>query len=136
MIRIKTSEHNEQSTFIDEVLYQYRNDPTFSRPLFFSVPNGAYLGGKSPATFARLKKEGFRNGVSDILYLQPRGAYAYLALELKTIERRGQKNGGLSDDQREFIETARSVGALAVVCYGSTEAFEAFNQYMQLEVRK
>ncbi len=34
-----------------------RND--FVRNLFFAVPNGAWLGGKSAAMMVKLKKEGF-----------------------------------------------------------------------------
>lgn len=124
------SEHNEQATLVDWVLYQYRGDPTFLRPLFFSVPNGAYLGGRSPVTFQKLKKEGFLQGVADLLYLQARGPYNFLALELKTEKRRGEKRGGLSENQVEFREAAESGGGLYSVCYGADEAIEVFRSYM------
>lgn len=132
---IKTSEHNEQAVFIEEVLYRYRNDSTFIRPLFFSVPNGAYLGGKSELQYQKLKKEGFVNGVSDVLYLDPRGEYSYLTLEMKTDRRRRERGGGLSEDQVAFMEAVKTAGGLAVVCYGAEEAIEAFARYMDLEPR-
>ncbi len=132
MNQIKTTEHNEQATFIDAVLWQYRNDPSFLRPLFFSVPNGAFLGGRSALQYAKLKKEGFRNGVSDILYLQPRGMYSYFSLEMKTQERKRERGGGLSEDQRGFLQAVTDAGGLSAVCYGADEAIEAFGRYMAL----
>jgi hypothetical protein len=134
-MRLKTSEHNEQAIFFDSVLYEYRLDPTFSRELFFAVPNGAYFGGGGGARFAyieKLKREGFSPGVSDILYLQPRGGFSYLSIEMKISSKKGRKGGGLSDDQSRFMEAARSAGARAVVCYGADEAIEVFRDYMGL----
>lgn len=126
------SEHNIQAAFVDSVLWEYRNNPTFIRPLFFAVPNGAFLGGKSPVTFMRLKKEGFLQGVADLLYLQPRGEYAYLALELKTESRRRAKDGGLSENQMDFLQSAAMAGGRTLVAYGLDEAIEAFRDYMNL----
>lgn len=135
MNQIKTSEHNDQATFIETVLYLYRNDPTFIRPLFFSVPNGAFLGGRGSAQYAKLKKEGFVNGVSDLIYLQPRGPYHYLALEMKTEARRRERDGGLSPDQAEFIRSVSMAGGFPVVCYGAEEAIACFANYMSFETK-
>lgn len=129
------SEHNIQAAFIDWVLWTYKNDPTFLRPLFFAVPNGAFLGGKSPVTFAKLKKEGLRNGVADLLYLQPRGVWSYHAIEFKTEKRKREKGGGLSDDQREFLDSVSEAGGLPSVCYGVDEAIDAFGLYMSRPAR-
>lgn len=128
----KELEHNIQAAFVDWVLWEYMRDPTFIRKVFFSPPNGAYLGGKSPATFQKLKKEGFEDGVSDILYLQPRGEWAYLTLEFKIEERRNRKRGGLSEDQEEFLSAVDLAGGLPLVCYGLDEAIEYFRDYMNL----
>ena len=127
---IKESEHNIQASFVDWVLWTYGRDETFIRPLFFAVPNGAYLGGKSPVTFMKLKKEGFLQGVADLLYLQPRGPWSYLALELKTEKRKRARDRGLSEDQVSFLESVSEVGGLPVVTYGLDEAIEAFTKYM------
>jgi hypothetical protein len=130
VIRVKASEHNEQAVFVDTVLYTYRLDPTFLRPLFFAVPNGAFLGGNRFAGIEKLKREGFLPGVSDILYLQPRGGFAYLAIEMKTIEKEGRKDGGLREEQREFLEAVKQAGGFGVVCYGAEQAIEIFGAYM------
>lgn len=132
----KLSEHQEQALFFESILYSYRLEPTFSRLLFFSVPNGAYLGGNRFAMMDKLKREGFLPGVSDILYLQPRGGFVYLSIEMKTPDRRGHKDGGLSIDQINFLEAAKIAGAQAFVCYGHEEAIEAFNFYMGLAYDK
>jgi hypothetical protein len=127
-----SSEHNEQATFVDYVLWTYQHHDDFIRGLFFSVPNGAWLGGRAPAMMNKMKREGFLPGVADILYLQPRGGHTFLAIEMKTIRRRKEKNGGVSDEQMAFLQTANQSGALAVSCYGANEAIELFDGYMKL----
>jgi hypothetical protein len=130
------SEHNIQASFVDSVLWQYKSDPTFLRPLFFAVPNGAYLGGRSPVTFAKLKREGFLQGVADILYLQPRGVWSFMAIELKTEKRKREKDRGLSVDQVSFLDAVSEAGGLPSVCYGVDEAIEAFTLYMSRPPRE
>lgn len=88
------TESQEQANFVNEVRLQYRNDPTFIYPLFFSTLNGAWLGGKSFAIWQKHQKEGAVQGVSDILYLQSRGNYSFFAAEMKRSDRRNQKDGG------------------------------------------
>lgn len=127
------SEHTDQAAFVQYVLLTYRNRPDFTRSLFFAVPNGAWLGGKAPAVMNKMKQEGFLPGVADLLYLQPRGGHIFLAIEMKTMERRNQKNGGMSDDQTIFQAIALAAGALAITCYGPDEAMRVFDDYMNLE---
>jgi hypothetical protein len=127
------SEHDEQAAFVNHVLWAYAIRADFARPLFFSVPNGAWLGGKQYAMINKLKAEGLTPGIADILYLQPRGEYAYLAIEMKSKDRRNEKNGGLSNEQSAFLQAAIKAGALAEVCYGADEAIAAFDFYMGFE---
>lgn len=129
------SEHDDQTAFVDYVLTVYPRQTDFKRRLFFAVPNGAMLGGRVPALqMAKLKREGVQPGVADILYLQPRGIWAYFAIEMKTEERRNTKNGGLSEDQQAWLKEARGAGAMAVVCYGLDEAIAIFDDYMREEI--
>lgn len=129
------SEHDEQAAFVFEVLCRYGNCSDFLRPLFFSVPNGAWLGGRNPfALMAKYKAEGFTPGVSDILYLQPRGGYAYLAIEMKATNRMVEKDKGISLEQAEFQKAVIRAGGRALVCYGAEAAVEEFIEYMKLEV--
>jgi hypothetical protein len=122
------SEHGEQATFVEYVLYRYRNDPTFIRPVFFSVPNGAWLGGRNPyALMNKYRAEGFTKGVADILYLQPREPYHCLALEMKSAA------GKATADQLEFILAVEKAGGMARICHGANQAIETFDFYMCLE---
>lgn len=127
------SEHDEQAAFIGAVVATYRLRDDFIRPLFFSVPNGAVLGGNRFALANKLKNEGMYPGVADVLYLQPRGDYAFFAAEMKTEKRRNERNGGLSDEQTDWLRAAHRVGAYAVVCYSADEAINEFSHYMTLE---
>lgn len=125
------SEHAEQSAFFTLILLKYRTDPRFIRPLFFSVPNGAWLGGKSAFTMEKMKEEGLTPGVADILYLQPRGAYAFLAIEMKRADKRGRYMGGLREEQVAFMDAAQNVGGCYVVCYSAEEAEQVFEDYLK-----
>ena len=62
--------------------------------LFYSVPNGGY--GLPKATAARLKREGLRPGVADLVILRQGGWTAYV--EVKT------DDGEQSDAQIEFAD--------------------------------
>lgn len=133
------SEHNEQSVFVDRVLYEYRSQSDFSRPLFFATLNGVWIAGRDyrrkMALIMKYKREGWVNGVADLLYLQPRGRYAYLAIEMKTGARAKEKYGGASEDQLEWLQAAKAAGAMAAVCHGADAAFDTFRLYMALDAR-
>lgn len=128
------TEHQEQAAFFTTILYRYQHDPRFARPLFFAVPNGAWLGGRRPQNvMEKMKAEGLTPGVSDILYLQPRGKYCYLAIEMKRADKRNRKQGGLRDDQVAFLNAASLAGAFFAVCYSADEAERVFDAYMELD---
>lgn len=127
------SEHDEQAAFIGTVVAAFRLQDDFIRPLLFSVPNGAVLGGNRWALANKLKNEGMLPGVADVLYLQPRGDHAFFAIEMKTEKRRREHNGGLTDEQSEWLRAARRVGAYVAVCYSADEAVSEFSYYMKLE---
>jgi len=66
----------------------------------------------------RMVAEGCRAGISDIFLPWPtdyeidqdHNIYHGLYIEMKTEKRRKQKNGGLSEDQIDFIDYARQAG--------------------------
>jgi hypothetical protein len=130
------TEHQEQANFITYVTMQYGNRVDFSRPLLFAVPNGAWFGGKnSIAMFKKFEAEGFRRGVADLLYLQPRGPYSFLAIEMKASHRRNEK-AALSLEQVEFLTATSGAGGAACVCFGCDEAMKKFDEYMKFSVTK
>lgn len=129
----RISEHAEQANFFSEVRFRFRNRDDFIGKLLFSVPNGMWIGGKNPyALMNKFKAEGLQPGVSDILYLQPRGEYNCLAIEMKALDKRNQADA-VSDDQREFLEAVNAAGGYGEVCYGADEAILAFQTYMDME---
>ncbi len=131
----RVSEHEEQANFIETVTFQYGHRADFSPVLLFSVPNGAWFGGKNPhALMNKFKREGFRPGVADLIYLQPRGPYNCLAIEMKATDQRNLKNGGLSPQQAEFLAAVNANGGTGETCYGCDEALNIFAWYMSLPI--
>lgn len=125
------TEHQDQANFFTEISMRLRNREDFVPELFCATMNGAWFGGDGAKMYAARKREGFKKGVSDVLYLQARGRYGYLAIELKTEKRRKEKNGGLEPDQEIFLDAVRKNGGFGVVCYGPEEAVNAMLLYME-----
>ncbi len=101
----------------------------------FAIPNG---GLRNPITGARLKAEGVRKGVSDVM-LPVRGAvkgwiktvpgmnpifYHGLFIEMK------KKGGKSTPEQLEFGQFVSRQGYKLVVCYSWIEAKDAILQYL------
>jgi hypothetical protein len=80
----------------------------------------------------KLKKEGLTPGVADTLFLSGRGGYLGLALEFKTPDKQETKDGGLSENQQEFLQAARVEGYRAVVAYGADHAEQIVTEYLSL----
>ena len=130
------SEHAEQCAFVEQVRYEYRNRADFIAELFYSVPNGMFLGGTGPARFSlmnKYKREGLNPGVADLHYDGPRGGYHKFVCEMKRADKRGTKNGGLSAEQQASLSAARKAGAFVCVVYSAEEAMEKFSEYMGME---
>lgn len=134
------SEHNEQAAFVHAVLFKYQHDPSFLPMLFFAVPSGMWAGGSTQkgrwGLINKFKSEGFRSGVFDVQYQQPRGDYSFLAIEMKRSDRVNEKDGGLSDDQMQYLDQAIKAGACARVCYSADAAIDTFDIYMAFPLCK
>ncbi|MDD2920987.1 MAG: VRR-NUC domain-containing protein [Anaerolineales bacterium] len=131
----RVSEHEEQANFFSTALFTYQHRDDFVRKLLFSVPNGMWIGGKNPyALMNKFKAEGLQPGVADILYLQPRGEYNCLAIEMKAQDKRNDKDA-VKPEQAEFLEAVNASGGMGEVCYGCDEALRVFEAYMQMEAR-
>lgn len=110
-------EHVEQSLFFQRVdlHVEYRH------AAILAVPNGGH---RHKATAAKLKREGVRAGVPDILVLEPRPCYAGLCIEMK---RRGNKPTAL---QLAWHEKLRRRTYRVEVCYSAEEAFAVLSNYL------
>lgn len=101
-----------------------------------AIPNG---GSRHVAEATKMVAAGLRKGVLDIFLPWPNMCiigtklcgYHGLYIELKTEKRRNEKNGGLTDEQIEFIEYAESAGYYCKVCYNWIEARDVILNYLE-----
>lgn len=98
--------------------------PEFS--LLHAIGNG---GKRNVIEAARMKREGVKAGVSDIMLPVARSGYHGLYIELKI------KGGKPSDNQKWWIAEVSKQGYLAVVCFGWVEASEVIKKYLGIEER-
>ena len=120
-----------------EVMYEYRNQSDFVPVLFYAVVNGFWAAGEGGGKFGLLNKykaEGWKKGIADVQYQQPRGEYPFAVFEMKRRDAKSKKGGGLEPEQMTYLSAAKSVGAFVRVCYGADEALEAMREYMGFEV--
>ena len=91
----------------------------------FAVPNGGKLGdGRIQARRgAKMKAEGMKAGVSDIMWPIARGGYHGLFIEMKT------PKGRVSQEQSEFLAFARAQGYKATVCRSWESAAKVVESY-------
>lgn len=130
------SEHDIQAGFVSEVGYKYRLRGDFIPALFYAAVNGFWAAGEGGRRNALIQKyfaEGYRKGIPDIHYDQPRGCWTKLVIEFKREDMRGKKDGGLKKEQKEYIEAIEPY-AMAAVCYTAEEAMAVFGRYMDLRI--
>jgi hypothetical protein len=106
------TEHEEQAVVVEYL--------TIKKIPHYAVPNGSFLAGdkmRRIKQMARLKKEGLKNGVPDLVVLLPTKA---LYIEMKRI-----KGSTTSQDQKRWHELLNSLPYCeAVICKGAKEALE------------
>ena len=73
------------------------------------------------------KSMGMEAGVPDILILFNGRCHA---IELKKDGRQKEKNGGLSDAQKDYLDYIRDNEGMAFVTYGNAEPIEAVNSIL------
>ena len=97
--------------------------------LLIMIPNGAVLAGDAKhraMQMNRMKKLGFRPGVSDYFLPVPVGVHHGLWLEMKRTSR-----GILSDAQLEFHAAMRTQGYATAVSVGFEQAINAIKRYLK-----
>ena len=93
--------------------------------LLFAVPNG---GGRSKAEGGKLKAEGVRRGVSDLLLLVPNKDYHGLCIEMK----KPSKDSRQSAEQKEWQKEVEKQGYKYIVCRGLEGDFDSqVNEYLK-----
>jgi hypothetical protein len=129
------TEHREQAALIawaDKARGLYmvdRADDFSALDLLFAIPNaGGFSGGfeANVVRVAKLKREGVRPGVPDLMLALPLGRYPGLFIEMK----RADGGAGASAEQRRFIARLQRVGYLGAICNGFDEARIVVEAYL------
>ena len=117
---MRDEEHREQVR-----LFVWARGEAGRRPelgLLFAIPNG---GARSAVTGMRLKEEGVRRGVPDMMLPVARGGFHGLFIELKA--------GGKARPTKEqvlWLTALAERGYRAVVCHGAGEAQAVLLEYL------
>jgi hypothetical protein len=126
------SEHHEQSdvfTWAEHARAKYsRCGPVHPFDVMFSIPNaGGFSGGfkANVVRVDRLKREGVKPGVPDILLAFPLGVWPGLFIEMKRV-----RDSRTSTEQKRMIANLSAVGYMTAVCRGMREAREIIEAYL------
>lgn len=87
----------------------------------FAIPNG---GARDAITGARLKDEGVRPGVLDLMLAKPTAHFAGLFIEMKVGDNKP------SEKQQEFVNYLNAAGYKAEVHWSSDSAIRAIESYL------
>jgi len=116
----KHLEDDIQAACITWFDYQY---PKLSK-LLFHIPNG---GKRNIREAARLKKQGVRSGVSDLILLIPKGIFHSLCIEMKS------ESGKLTDNQKEWLKEAENYNNCIAVCNSFDSFRNEIESYLRLD---
>lgn len=121
--RSSGSEHQEQSMVIEwwDKACNFYGLPHFA---LFAVPNGAFFG-SGYATAAKLKKEGMRRGILDLMLAAPCGQFHGLFIEMKYGDNK------LTDDQKDVKAYLEKTGYCVSVHWSADSAIQAIKEYLQ-----
>lgn len=120
-MKLKVTESQIQIMIFDWASLMINKYPKLRK--MYHVPNGGH---RHITTAMRLKAEGVKPGVPDIVLPVAKGDYHGLYLELKA------DKGKLSKEQEKWIEDLKEEGYKAVVAYGFDEAINTIKSYLEL----
>lgn len=123
------TEHAHQSAFIVWQRMAKRIPGYEDLDWLFAVPNG---GDRHGAVAGRMKAEGQRPGVWDIMWPVAIAGVPGHQIEMKDPKRRNHKNGGLSDEQVDWGKEFHRRGWRMDVCYTWDEARDAALRHLGL----
>lgn len=95
--------------------------PSLPDKVLFAVPNG---GSRHLIEAKRLKEQGVKAGVADVLLLVPKKGYGCLCMEFKT------DKGKQSEAQKEFARQMEMAGNKYIVVRSVKQAIEAVKEYL------
>ncbi|WP_210014937.1 VRR-NUC domain-containing protein [Pseudomonas palmensis] len=110
----------EQASLMHEVALRY---PTAAK-LIYHVPNGGH---RHKLVALKLKEQGVKAGVPDLVLPMARGGHFGLYIEFKA---KPPFDAAVSPSQDAYIQALLDQGYLAIVCRGSIDALEAIRAYL------
>ncbi|BBT41426.1 VRR-NUC domain-containing protein [Pseudomonas putida] len=112
-------EGQEQASLMREIQLRYPE----VYELIYHVPNGGH---RVKAVAAKLKAQGVKAGIPDLVLPMARGGYFGLYIEFKaTVD-----PAAVSPSQQACIRRLNDQGYLAVVCRGHFDAMECLRAYL------
>ncbi len=121
MERYCMTEHDEQCALFEWAHYQH---PELLRWMF-AIPNG---GQRNKIVAARLKQEGVKKGVPDLMLPMPTDKYHGLFIEMKFGKNK------MTEPQKQFFDFATQQGYLCKVAYSADEAIQILSEYLGKDV--
>lgn len=94
--------------------------------LIYHVPNGGH---RVKAVAAKLKAQGVKPGIPDLVLSMARGGYFGLYIEFKATP---PNDAAVSASQQERLRKLNDQGYLAIVCRGHFDAMEQIRAYLRL----
>lgn len=94
--------------------------------LIYHVPNGGH---RVKAVAAKLKAQGVKAGIPDLVLPMARGGYFGLYIEFKATP---PYDAAISASQHERIRKISNQGYLVIVCRGHFDAMEQIRAYLRL----
>lgn len=118
------SETQIQQALIKWWAYTWRALGSPREERLFAVANG---GDRHFATAGRLKGEGVRRGVADLILMIPRGGNHALVIEMKKV------GGRVRPEQLVFLKDVATDGYATAICYSLEEAIRVIETYMRMK---
>lgn len=113
-------EGQEQAALLREVELRYPE----AFKLIYHVPNGGH---RHKLVAIKLKGQGVKAGVPDLVLPMARGGYFGLYIEFKAMP---PFDAAVSASQDAYIQALTDQGYLAVVCRGHIDALECLRAYL------
>jgi len=110
----------EQAALMKEISMRY---PSAAK-LMFHVPNGGH---RHKLVAMKLKEQGVKAGVPDLVLPMARGGYFGLYIEFKA---KPPFDAAVSASQDAYLHGLNEQGYLAIVCRGHVDALEALRAYL------
>ena len=120
------SEHDHQKALFDWAERGKAKHPELA--LMFAIPNGGH---RHISVAAKLKAEGVKSGVPDIMLPVARHGFHGLFIELKTPAENGKRAGRATKEQLQWLTDLSDQGYFTAVCFGWDSAKTTIEGYLK-----